>query len=115
MRRSYRYDRETKRLIPTDKWLAKYGTQETLPDRIIGEFKPYQPVTGDMQGKWITSRRQHREFLKRNNLVEVGNEKAYMTRYGGMTADNPNLVSDEKREEQICQSLVKNLERLRSR
>ena len=115
MRRSYRYDRETKRLIPTDKWLAKYGTQETLPDRIIGEFKPYQPVTGDMQGKWITSRRQHREFLKRNNLVEVGNEKSYMTRYGGMTADNPNLISKEKHEEQICQSLVKNLERLRSR
>jgi len=23
---------------------------------------------------WITSRSQHREFLRRNNFVEVGNE-----------------------------------------
>ena len=115
MRKRFRYDRETKEVIPLDDWLQKYGEPTELPDRIIGEFKPYQPVTGDMQGKWITSRRQHREFLKRNNLVEVGNEKSYMTRYGGMTADNPNLLSDEKREEQICRSLVKNLERLRSR
>ena len=115
MRRSYRYDRETKTVIPLDKWLAKYAEPEKDSRHIIGEFTPYQPVTGDMQGKWITSRRQHREFLRRNNLVEVGNEKSYMTRYGGMTADNPNLMSEQKHEERICRSLVKNLERLRSR
>ena len=115
MRKRFRYDRETKQVIPLDEWLQKYGEPVEESHHIVGEFQAYQPVTGDMQGKWITSRRQHREFLKRNNLVEVGNEKSYMTRHGGMTADNPNLVSDEKREEQICRSLVKNLERLRSR
>lgn len=115
MRKRFRFDKETKQVIPIDEWLLKYGEHVEEAHHVIGEFKPYQPVTGDMEGKWITTRRQHREFLKRNNLVEVGNEKTYMTRYGGMTADNPNLMSDEKREEQICRSLVKNLERLRSR
>lgn len=115
MRKRYRYDKETKQVIPLDEWLSKYEEEAEDSHHLTPVFVPYKPVTGDMEGKWITSRRQHREFLKRNNLVEVGNEKAYMTRYGGMTADNPNLMSDEKREEQICQSLVKNLERLRSR
>jgi hypothetical protein len=115
MRKRFRYDKETREVIPLDEWLLKYGEPVEDSHHIIGEFKPYQPVTGDMEGQWITTRRQHREFLKRNNLVEVGNEKAYMTRYGGMTPDNPNLMSDEKREEQICRSLAKNLERLRSR
>ena len=72
-------------------------------------------VSGDMAGKMIRSRREHREFLRRNNFVEVGNEKAYMTRNNGMTDDNPNLVPEHKREEQICQSLSKTLERLQSR
>jgi hypothetical protein len=115
VRKTFRYDPDAKELIPLDEWLRKYGDPSEKAHHIIGEFKPYRPVTGDMEGKWITSRRQHREFLKRNNLVEVGNEKFHMTRYGGMTADNPNLMSNEKREEQICRSLVKNLERLRSR
>lgn len=115
MRKRFRYDKETKQVIPLDEWVQKYSEPESGPDHIIGEFTPYKPVTGDMEGQWITSRRQHREFLKRNNLIEVGSEKAYMTRYGGMSPDNPNLLSDEKREEQICRSLVKNLERLRSR
>jgi hypothetical protein len=115
VRKTYRYDPDAKELIPLDEWFAKYGDPSEKAHHLIGEFKPYRPVTGDMEGKWITTRRQHREFLKRNNLVEVGNEKAYMTRHGGMTADNPNLMSDAKREEQICRSLVKNLERLKSR
>jgi putative FmdB family regulatory protein len=44
---------------------APYGT----PD-----ITPYVAVTGDMAGKPITSRREHREFLKRNRLVELGND-----------------------------------------
>ena len=102
-------------MLPLDEWLAKYGDPTSQSHTVIGDIEPYKAVTGDMEGKWITSRSQHREFLRRNNLVEVGNEKSYMTRYGGMSPDNPNLMSDEKREEQICRSLVKNLERLRSR
>ena len=115
MRKRYRYDSQTKTVLPLEEWLEKYGEPVEKSHHIIGEFQPYQPVTGDMEGKWITSRKQHREFLRRNNLVEVGNEKSYFTRYGGKSPDNPTLISDAKHEEQICRSLVKNLERLRNR
>ena len=33
------------------------------------DLEPYQNI---VDRKWITGRRQHREFLKRNNLVELG-------------------------------------------
>lgn len=96
-------------LIPADKYTAKSeGKLHIIPD-----IEPYKAVTGDMAGKWITSRKQHRDFLKRNDLVEVGNEKAYFTRHGGMAPDNPNLVNDRKHEERICQSLIQNLQKLR--
>lgn len=78
---------------------------------VFGDIKPYRAVTGDMQGKWISSRSQHREFLKRNDLVEVGNEKSFMTRHNGKSPDNPNLMSERKHEELICQSLLKQLKR----
>jgi hypothetical protein len=38
------------------------------------DIAPYMAVAGDRAGKYITSRREHREYLKRNRLVEVGNE-----------------------------------------
>ncbi len=42
--------------------------------RVNPDIAPYRAVAGDMAGKWVTSRREHREYLKRNRLVEVGNE-----------------------------------------
>lgn len=42
---------------------------------ITPDIQPYRAVAGDMAGKPITSRREHREYLKRNGLVEVGNEQ----------------------------------------
>lgn len=39
---------------------------------IMSDLDPYQNV---LDGKTISSRSEHREFLKRNNLIEVGNEK----------------------------------------
>ena len=39
---------------------------------LIRDIEPYQ----NMKDRgWITSRSQHREFLRRNNFVEVGNEQ----------------------------------------
>lgn len=81
---------------------------------ILGDIKPYQAVTGDMEGQWITSRSEHRAFLRRNGLEEVGNEKSYFTRYGGKTPDNPTLMSEDKQEEQICQSLKESLQKLKA-
>lgn len=55
---------------------------------IIPDIEPYEARAGDVSGKYITSRKEHREFLRRNNLEEVGNEKDYFTRWGGRTHDN---------------------------
>ena len=44
------------------------------PARVSPDISPYIAVAGDMAGKPITSRKQHREFLKRNRFTEVGNE-----------------------------------------
>lgn len=38
------------------------------------DIAPYRAVAGDRMGQMITSRREHREFLKRNRFTEVGNE-----------------------------------------
>lgn len=116
MRRRFRYDKETKSVIPLNEWLAK-NAESVNPASyyVLPDIEPYQAVTGDMAGKWITSRSEHREFLRRNNLIEVGNEKDYIVRNRGMSPDNPNLMSESKHEEQICRSLSRNLERLRSR
>lgn len=114
MRKTYRYDPETKDLIPVDRWLAKYGrprsTQHVIPD-----IEPYVAIAGDMAGKVIRSRKEHREFLKRNNFQEIGNEKDYMTRNGGMSDDNPNLISDKRREEHVWQMMKQAQEQLRNR
>jgi hypothetical protein len=40
----------------------------------FGDIEPYIAVAGDMMGKPITSRVEHKKFLKRNKLVELGNE-----------------------------------------
>jgi hypothetical protein len=41
---------------------------------VTPDIAPYRAVAGDRAGEWITSRKDHREFLKRNRFVEVGNE-----------------------------------------
>lgn len=54
------------------------GSFEWAGPQIIKDIEPYKAVGGDiaLNGKRpaIMGRRQHREFLKRNNYVEVGNE-----------------------------------------
>lgn len=115
MRQRYRYDKTLKQVVPLEEWLARNSESTNKAHHVIGDIQPYQAITGDMEGKWITSRSQHRAFLQRNKLVEVGNEKEYMTRNGGMTSDNPNLMSERKHEERICQSIMKNLEQLKRR
>jgi len=102
-------------MLPISEWNAKYAKTSRQAHFVLPDIQPYEAVAGDMAGKMITSRAEHREFLRRNNFVEVGNEKSYMTQNGGMTDDNPNLVSEAKREEQICQTLTRNLERMRNR
>lgn len=39
---------------------------------VIRDIEPYQNM---INGQMISSRSEHREFLRRHNVVEVGNEK----------------------------------------
>jgi len=72
------------------RYLAQYrewvpiGGDNGLPDQIqtqgvqiIKDIEPYKPVAADKhngQRPVIGGRRQHREFLKRNGYVEIGND-----------------------------------------
>ena len=38
---------------------------------VAPDIQPYKAMAGDQ--RWIKSRAEHREFLKENNLIEVGN------------------------------------------
>ena len=42
---------------------------------LMRDIKPSQNMKGF---GWIPSRSQHREFLRRNNFVEVGNEQNHL-------------------------------------
>jgi putative FmdB family regulatory protein len=49
-------------------------TQQLSAAHVSPDIAPYRAVAGDRAGEYITSRREHREFLKRNRFTEVGNE-----------------------------------------
>lgn len=50
------------------------GTEKIItPTHIAPMFQPYKAVAGD--GRMITTKQQHKNFLSENNLEEVGNEK----------------------------------------
>ena len=70
--RKFVYDKETGKMIEV---LGTASTQNKGP-YIIGDIEPYKAV-GPEFGKVISSRSHHREYLKRHNLVEVGNERKY--------------------------------------
>ena len=86
MRQTFVWDPHVKKLVPK-------GTETRAPDEgrvyIQGDIEPYKALGGDMAGQWITSRSQHREFLKRNGFIEVGNEHRPFFEHGGKSADNP--------------------------
>ena len=61
----YIYDADSGELIEKPKASREAGLS------VLRDIEPYQ----NMKDRgWITSRSQHREFLRRNNFVEVGHE-----------------------------------------
>ncbi len=73
-RGSWIYDRAAKKLVTRD----EYHSQVVRRGHIIRDIDAYRTVAADVAtgGKAVIGgRRQHREFLKRNGYVEVGNEK----------------------------------------
>jgi hypothetical protein len=61
------------------KWEAREGADsQAIGLQIIKDIDPYRAVAVDVatdSAPAIGSRREHREFLKRNGYHEVGNEK----------------------------------------
>ena len=79
MRRRYVYDPDLECLIEI---AAGTNHPDPVPGaglQIVRDIDPYRAVASDIAagGKRpvIAGRRQHREFIKRNGYVEVGNER----------------------------------------
>jgi hypothetical protein len=62
---------ENRHLSPLCSCGAKTMKVISAPSMVMADIQPYKAVAGDQ--RWITSRAQHREFLKSNGLEEVGN------------------------------------------
>lgn len=68
-RKTYVFDRQLKKMVEKQE-----ATPESRAFNVIPDIKDYR-VVGPEYGKVITSRSKHREYLKRHNLVEVGDQK----------------------------------------
>lgn len=69
---------------------------------VRGDIQPYRSVAVDKEtGKRVNieSRRQHREFLARNDLVEVGNDFIPPKRLDDGPADAPMLSVEEMKKQ----------------
>lgn len=72
------------KLVHPDALKPKKKTHHIMPD-----IEPYKVIAGDRAGQYITSRSEHREYLRRNDFIEVGNEKDYFFKNEGKTDYNP--------------------------
>ena len=73
---------------------------------IMGDLNPYQAMA---TGELIEGRRQHREYLKANQLIEVGNESS------ALLGLRPQRKADPQRKQQIAAILRARLNERRSR
>ena len=79
--------------IKTD-WGTRYVNPESLKKKpkthhIMTDIEPYKVMAGPRAGEYITSRSEHRRYLKQNDFIEVGNEKDYFFKNQGKTDYNP--------------------------
>lgn len=73
----------------TDEVFRKISEHRDLPDccgvQMKRVFTPHmvysdlQPYQSPLDGKWISSRSQHRKHMKEHGVIEVGNEKLKRT------------------------------------
>ena len=84
MRTTYVWHPQKRKMVRKDEYVP-----EPKGPMVMNDMAPYECKSGDMAGKWITSRSQHRAFLQRNNLVEVGNEIGAFLEFNGKSRDNP--------------------------
>lgn len=51
----------------------------SAPSMVIGDIQPYQSM---VDGTMVMGRAEHREHLKRHNLIEVGDQTHHLKPYG---------------------------------
>lgn len=69
MRQRYIQDPVTLKLVPAEEFYANRA--EVNAPMVMGDIQPYQSM---IDGRMITSRSKHREHLKANGCIEVGND-----------------------------------------
>lgn len=75
-------------------------TRKIMPTSVQADINPYRSVAIDKEtGRpaIVNSRKQHREFLKRNDYIEVGNE-APKFQHRDETDSAPMLTKKQLRE-----------------
>jgi len=73
-----------------------------MPTMVQADIQPYRAAAVDKEsGKVpvIESRKQHREFLKRNDYVEVGNDPIKATSRSSNEPDAPMLSVEEMKKQ----------------
>jgi hypothetical protein len=73
VRGSFVFDKEKNEFVPVDEFAPSQVNNGPI---IMGDLQPYKSmVTGEM----VMGRAQHREHLKKHNVIEVGNETKYIS------------------------------------
>lgn len=85
-------------------WAAKQAfVPQRLTPLIIGDIQPYRAMGTDVAtgtAPMITSRSEHREFLRRNNYVELGNDSSLQAPPKERAA-----ISDREIKQQVKQAI----------
>jgi hypothetical protein len=71
-----------------------------LPSRVMRDIDGYQ---SPIDGKWVGSRSEHREHMKRHGVIELGNEKPKL---GAFKASVPR--------EMVREEIKNNVERMKA-
>lgn len=107
MRRTYRWDKNTRKMVEIRRDLCETPARM----QIAPDIDPYKSM---ITGEAITSRSQHREHLRRHGCEEMGNEKPAMVNRpmpGPSEADVRDSIREAKR--QVEWGEAPTLERLR--
>jgi hypothetical protein len=72
--RRYRYGKDENGMIPIERWHEKYGKDGWGKGDGLQVVPDIQPYKSTIDGSYIGSRSYHRQHLKNNGMIEVGNE-----------------------------------------
>jgi len=66
------WDKDKRDFVPASEY---YAPSESNSAYVMPDIQPYQSM---IDGSMITSRSKHREHLRANNCIEIGNETKYL-------------------------------------